>query len=153
MIMKIYPFQDCCKKAAVKAYNQRIFYLVVCDSCQNCFPITDEIAFFIDHAIAYYKTNATTATFDVVLSDGNIIFLLPWKKPTKLHTPIEIEEIVVMERLYLYNRGISYGAKAISRMLQQKAIRPLPSITTINRILSRNHLTNRRTGYYPEDYC
>jgi hypothetical protein len=28
----------------------------------------------------------------------------------------------------------------------------LPSITTINRILSRNCLTHRRTGYYPEDY-
>jgi len=69
-----------------------------------------------------------------------------------LYTPMEIEEIVVMERLHLYNRGLSYGAQAISRILQQKGVRPLPSITTINRILSRNCLTHRRTGYYPEDY-
>jgi len=69
-----------------------------------------------------------------------------------LYTPMEIEEIVVMERLHLYNRGLSYGAQAISHVLEQKGIRPLPSITTINRILSRNCLTHRRTGYYPEDY-
>jgi hypothetical protein len=25
-------------------------------------------------------------------------------------------------------------------------------VSTINRILSRNCLTHRRTGYYPEDY-
>ena len=69
-----------------------------------------------------------------------------------LFTHEEIEEIVVMERLHLYNRGLSYGAQAISRVLDQEGIRPLPSITTINRILSRNCLTHRRTGYYPEDY-
>ena len=70
-----------------------------------------------------------------------------------IYTPKEIEEIVVMERLHLYNRGFSYGAKAIYRTLQQKGVQPLPSIATINRILSRNCLTHRRTGYYPEDYC
>lgn len=66
---------------------------------------------------------------------------------------MEIEEIVVIQRLHLYNKGVSYGAQAISRILQQKGVRPLPSIATINRILSRNYLTHRRTGYYPEDYC
>ena len=70
-----------------------------------------------------------------------------------LYTRMEIEEIVVMERLHLYNRGLSYGAKAIYRALQHMRVQPLPSITTINRILSRNSLTHRRTGYYPEDYC
>jgi len=69
-----------------------------------------------------------------------------------LFTRDEIEEIVVMERLHLYNRGLSYGAQAISRVLDQKEVRPLPSVRTINRILSRNCLTHRRTGYYPEDY-
>ena len=71
----------------------------------------------------------------------------------ELYTRMEIEEIVIMERFHLYNRGLSYGAKAISRVLQHKGVQPLPSITTINRILSRNCLTHRRTGYYPEDYC
>lgn len=70
-----------------------------------------------------------------------------------LYTRMEIEEIVVIQRLYLYNSGLSYGAQAISRILEQKGVRPLPSIATINRILSRNYLTHRRTGYYPEDYC
>jgi hypothetical protein len=69
-----------------------------------------------------------------------------------LFTRKEIEQIVVMERLHLYNRGLSYGAQAISRVLEQKGVRPLPSIATINRILSRNCLTHRRTGYYSEDY-
>lgn len=71
----------------------------------------------------------------------------------KLYTRMEIEEIVVIERLHLYNRSLSYGAQAISRVLQHLGVRPLPSIATINRILSRNCLTHRRTGYYPEDYC
>jgi len=69
-----------------------------------------------------------------------------------LFTHDEIEEIVVMERLHLYNRGLTCGARAISRVLEQKGVQPLPSISTINRILKRNFLTHRRTGYYPEDY-
>jgi hypothetical protein len=68
------------------------------------------------------------------------------------YTPAEIEEIVIMERLHLYNWGIHCGAKAIHKRLQMEGIRPLPSISTIHRILSRNCLTHRRTGYYPEDY-
>ncbi|MBW1978901.1 MAG: hypothetical protein JRI79_13190 [Deltaproteobacteria bacterium] len=74
------------------------------------------------------------------------------KKPMGLFTPEEIEKIVVMERLHLYNRGLYCGPQAISRVLDQKGVRPLPSISTINRILSRNCLTHPRTGYYPEDY-
>lgn len=70
-----------------------------------------------------------------------------------IHTPKEIEAIVILQRLYLYNKGFSYGAKAIYSTLQQQGVQPLPSIATINRILSRNRLTYRRTGYYPEDYC
>ena len=73
------------------------------------------------------------------------------KKPMSLYTLEEIQEIIVMERLHLYNRGLSYGAQAISQVLGQKAIRPLPSISTIKRILSRNYLTHGRTGHYPED--
>ena len=64
----------------------------------------------------------------------------------------EIEQIVIAQRLYLYNRGLPCGAKAILRDLQRDTILPLPSISTINRILARNCLTHRRTGYYPEDF-
>ena len=64
----------------------------------------------------------------------------------------KIEQIVVMERLHLYNRGVPCGAKAIQNLLNQQCVRPLPSISTIKRILSRNCLTHGRTGYYPEDH-
>jgi hypothetical protein len=64
---------------------------------------------------------------------------------------VEIAQIVVMERLHLYNRGIPCGAKAIRILLEQEGVRPLPSVSTIKRILSRNCLTYGRTGYYPGD--
>lgn len=60
----------------------------------------------------------------------------------------EIEEIVIMVRLHLYNRGVAYGAQAIRRQLDDNIVRPLPSLSTINRILHRNGLTHRRTGHY-----
>jgi hypothetical protein len=69
-----------------------------------------------------------------------------------LYTSEEIEQIVIMERLHLYNRGLPYGAQAIRRRLEREGVQPLPSISTINRILSKNCLTHRRTGGYPEDY-
>lgn len=69
-----------------------------------------------------------------------------------IYTPDEIEQIVVMERLHLYNHGLPCGAQAIRRKMQRGGIEPLPSVRTIGRILSRNYLTHRRTGYYPEDY-
>jgi hypothetical protein len=67
-------------------------------------------------------------------------------------TRAEIEQIVIMERLHLYNRGLPCGAQAIRRQLDRNDVQPLPSLSTIKRILSRNCLTHRRTGYYPEDY-
>ena len=63
----------------------------------------------------------------------------------------EIEEIVIMVRLNLYNRDIPCGAQAIRRQLDQlhdTIVRPLPSLTRINTILRRNGLTHRRTGHY-----
>jgi hypothetical protein len=69
-----------------------------------------------------------------------------------LFIPKEIEQIVILERLHLHNWGLPCGAQAIRRRLDRQGIQPLPSISTINRILSRNCLTHGRTGYYPEDY-
>ena len=68
-----------------------------------------------------------------------------------LFSSAEIEEIVVMQRLHLYNRGLPCGAKAIRNLLDQQGVRPLPSVSTIKRILSRNCLTYGRTGFYPGD--
>ena len=68
---------------------------------------------------------------------------------TNTFTRAEIEQIVIMERLHLYNRGIPWGAKAIRNRLQQEGICPVPSSSTIKRILSRSGLTHGRTGHYP----
>lgn len=63
-------------------------------------------------------------------------------------TAQEIEEIVKVTRLSLYNQGLFCGGEAIHWELQEQAIKPLPSVRTINRILRRNDLTQRRTGRY-----
>jgi len=55
-------------------------------------------------------------------------------------------------RLYLYNAGRPCGAKAIRAKLQDEGISPVPSVSTITRVLVQQHLTNGRTGYYPEDH-
>ena len=70
--------------------------------------------------------------------------------PHSIHhrTPSEIEEIIKMIRLNLYNQGLFCGAQAIRWELEDLGAKPLPSIRTINRILSRNGLTHRRTGKY-----
>jgi len=67
---------------------------------------------------------------------------------TPMHTPAEIEEIVKMVRLNLYNKDLFCGAQAILWEMEDLGVQPLPSIRTINRILSRNELTHRRTGKY-----
>ena len=63
-------------------------------------------------------------------------------------TPFEIEEIVKMVRLNLYNQDLFCGAQAILWELEDLGVNPLPSVRTINRILCRNGLTHRRTGKY-----
>jgi putative transposase len=63
-------------------------------------------------------------------------------------TPDEIEDIVAMVRLSLYNKEVFYGAQAIRWELEDLEVKPLPSIRTINRILNRRDLTHRRTGRY-----
>jgi len=63
-------------------------------------------------------------------------------------TLAEIEDIVTMVRLSLYNKEVFYGAQAIRWELEDLDVQPLPSIRTINRILSRRDLTHRRTGRY-----
>jgi len=64
------------------------------------------------------------------------------------HTSTEIEEIVKMVRLNLYNNNMFCGAQAIYWEMQDLGVNPVPSLRTINRILNRNELTHRRTGKY-----
>lgn len=67
-------------------------------------------------------------------------------------TTHEIEAIVTMTRLELYNRGRPCGADRIHRRLDEHyGVKPLPSKRTIARILARNGLTHGRTGWYAGD--
>lgn len=63
-------------------------------------------------------------------------------------TAAEIEEIVQLVRLELYNQAQFCGAQAIRWRLADLAVQPLPAIRTISRILARHELTHRRTGRY-----
>ena len=65
-----------------------------------------------------------------------------------LGTPAEIERIVEMVRLSLYNKGLFCGNQAIQWDMQDMNVQPLPSLSTIGRILRRRDLTYRRTGRY-----
>ena len=64
------------------------------------------------------------------------------------YTREEIKEIVKMIRLELYNNGLFCGAKAIKNKMEDDDIEPVPSESTIGRILSRHGLTHGRTGFY-----
>ncbi|MFZ3047915.1 MAG: helix-turn-helix domain-containing protein [Desulfatirhabdiaceae bacterium] len=64
------------------------------------------------------------------------------------YTQTEVVEIVKLTRLNLYNQDLFCGAQAIHWEMEELAVMPLPSIRTINRILSRHSLTHRRTGKY-----
>ena len=71
---------------------------------------------------------------------------------TAIHSREEIEEIVVMVRLELYHKGLPCGPKALRKRIDEhEQVNPLPSERTIARILSRNGLTHRRTGWYKEE--
>jgi hypothetical protein len=53
------------------------------------------------------------------------------------------------ERLELYNRDMSCGPKAVQERLKAfYHVKPLPSESTISRILARHGLTHGRTGFY-----
>ncbi len=62
---------------------------------------------------------------------------------------IEIKEIIAMIRLNRYNRGRTHGANAILQEMESMGVRPLPSLRSIARILSRLGFTHGRTGLYP----
>lgn len=63
-------------------------------------------------------------------------------------TPAEIEKIVEMVRLSLYNKGDFCGNQVIQWKLIDMEVQPVPSLSTIGRILQRRQLTHRRTGRY-----
>jgi putative transposase len=70
----------------------------------------------------------------------------PQSSPSQL--TVNIVEAVKMVRLSLYNQGLFCGAQAIEWELREQGVEPVPSLRSINRILSREELTHRRTGSY-----
>jgi putative transposase len=70
----------------------------------------------------------------------------PISSPSR--TPAEIERIVELVRLNLYNHDRFCGNQAIQWELVDMAVQPVPSLSTIGRILRRRELTHRRTGRY-----
>jgi len=64
-------------------------------------------------------------------------------------TKQEIEELVVLVRLELYNRDLACGPRAIRKRLDELyLVKPLPSESRIARILAKRSLTHQRTGCY-----
>jgi hypothetical protein len=63
-------------------------------------------------------------------------------------TPAAIEATVAMVRLSLYNKGRFCGDQAIQWERDEMAVRPLPSLSTLSRILRRREVPHRRTGRY-----
>lgn len=53
-----------------------------------------------------------------------------------MRTPVELEEIVKMVQLDLYNQGLFCGVQAIHWEMKELSVQPFPSTKTINQILS-----------------
>ena len=67
----------------------------------------------------------------------------------RMVTKQEIQEIVILARLELYNRVLPCGPKAIRKRLDEfYLVKPLPSERAIARILAKQCLTHGRTGCY-----
>jgi hypothetical protein len=59
------------------------------------------------------------------------------------------DKIIEFVRLDLYNKAIPCGANAIINKMKEMEIMPMPSLSTINRVLRERYLTHGRQGYYP----
>ncbi|MBU0484864.1 MAG: DDE-type integrase/transposase/recombinase [Proteobacteria bacterium] len=125
----------------------------------------EEIELYRIHAVERFKNGESPETICASLGKSRT-WLYKWIRRYREHdnswnrsqsrcphsiqcrTPSEIEEIVKMIRLNLYNQGLFCGAQAILWELEDLGVKPLPSNRTVNRILNRNGLTHRRTGKY-----
>jgi transposase InsO family protein len=70
----------------------------------------------------------------------------PHSSPRKLTG--DVVEAIKMVRLSLYSQGLFCGAQAIEWELKELGVELVPSLRSINRILSREELMHRRTGTY-----
>ena len=72
------------------------------------------------------------------------------RRPRRLarRTSAATVEAVKETRLFLGQQGVFCGGQAIAWELEELGVEARPSLRTINRILSREGLTHRRTGRY-----
>lgn len=63
-------------------------------------------------------------------------------------TPDEIEKNICLTRRHLYGQNTFCGSQAILWQMEEDDIAPLPSESTIKRILKKHELTHKRTGRY-----
>jgi len=87
-----------------------------------------------------YRTSETAVEWS---EDGE---RYPHSNPRQL--PDKVVEAVKLVRLELHNQGLFCGAQAIAWELEDLGLTPLPSPRTINRVLKREGLTQRRPGRY-----
>lgn len=66
----------------------------------------------------------------------------PWK------TPDEIETLICLTRKRLHDKSLFCGAQAIRWQLEDDGVSPLPSISTVKRILKRHNLISKGSGPY-----
>ena len=67
-----------------------------------------------------------------------------------LRSKSEVRECIVFVRLDLYNTGKNCGPAAIRQRLEDLGVKPIPSCSTIAKVLTEDSLTCNRTGYYPD---
>ena len=56
----------------------------------------------------------------------------------------ERDNIITYVRLDLYNKALPYGAKAMIIKMKELEVTPIPSLSTINRVLRENYLRAER---------
>jgi hypothetical protein len=82
------------------------------------------------------------------MTNSNVLAL------SSLRTSAEIRECVIFVRLELYNQAVPCGPDAVRKRLAELEVQPLPSRSTILRIMTEECLTHGRTGHYPgEPFC
>ena len=67
-------------------------------------------------------------------------------------TQVQLEAVVKLERLDLYNQEKPFGAKAVWQHLEGIGIKNLPSERTIGRILEKQGLTCKTAKKDPGDF-
>jgi hypothetical protein len=59
-----------------------------------------------------------------------------------------VEQIILLERVHLYNAGRACGAAALRRhLIEQEHLHPMPSVSRIGQVLREYGMTHGRLGW------